>query len=492
MRKFELLLPGDNRVTFTNKWWVELRQLNPAALISLLSGLGFTLLMGFVVLLPFIFSAAPTVEIKFAYYLLIVILGLLGCTIGLILVSGWRALVDPMGLVGMLVFALVSILAFLFAPATVGNTLGSSSAKYMGAIYLMVLIALFYFSVLFSSTKRRLQILITSFLVALGLMFLVRWLVGISGVIVEQTVLFSALQVLITSSTIVWLTGVLLAPRRWKYVCALLAILSTVLTFSSDAQYVLSAWLEFIVLIGLMLYLLLQLRQQHWQVKTLVSNFAHDLKLFTKRQINFGTLVARSQTVLLAMAVIGWTLLTVRWFNIHNLNLLFIQDLVNDYRNAFISWVDIQSLLVGRGAGVALQSNTVATAIVYQGVLGLIAYIVLIGNGLMLAVHSWHKTTDWKIKAIALWSMVASLLFVVTRVHIALVILWWISLAIMAASYLKFDPKSKLAAVKTWQLGRFKISRLLPRVQFVVVIILFVLWIVATRWLITLAQAGKI
>ncbi len=110
----------------------------------------------------------------------------------------------------------------------------------------------------------------------------------------------------------------------------------------------------------------------------------------------------------------------------------------------------------------------------------------------MLAVHSWHKTTDWKIKAIALWSMVASLLFVVTRVHIALVILWWISLAIMAASYLKFDPKSKLAAVKTWQLGRFKISRLLPRVQFVVVIILFVLWIVATRWLITLAQAGKI
>jgi hypothetical protein len=493
MRTFKLLLPGDQSVTFTNKWWVELRKGNLTSLVSLLSVVSFGLLLGFVVLLPFVFTASPDVETKMAYYLLFVVLGLLGTTIGLIFLSGWKVLVDPVGLVGILFFALLSIMAFLFAQATKGNTLGAPTMKYLGAIYLMVLIALFYFTVLFTNTRRRFALLLNAVLISFMLVLVARFFYEIGGVIVERDLLTNVFYSTITTSSFIWVMGVMYGNRFWKYVSAILLAIALWLSFASKPQNLsVGAWSQIAVLIALVLALLIALRSKQWQVGNAISQLRHNIVFLLKRDINLGTFLSRSEVILLAAAVVGWLVLMVVWFANNRLGLQIFPDLITDYRNGFTELTDVTQLLVGRGAGINLKDATLSSVVGFQGLLGLLAYAILIISTIVLAVRTFAKSVNWKVRAIAGWLVITALLMLVTKVYLFAVILWWVGLGIMAVANTDLGSKPDLSVIKNLKLVRIFSALQTRRLQVVIVIVLLVAWLLATRWLFGQAQFGSI
>jgi hypothetical protein len=493
MRTFKLLLPGDQSVTFTNKWWVELRKGNFAALISLLSVVSFSLLMSFVVLLPFIFNSSPDVETKFAYYLLFVVLGLLGTTICLLFITGFKVLVDPVGLVGVLFFALLSIMAFLFAQATKGNTLGAPTLKYLGAIYLMVLIALFYFTVLFTSTARRLGLLINAFLISFVLLLLAKFFYEIGGVIVEHDLLVNVFHGTITSSAILWIMGVVYGNRLWKYVSAVLLIITLWLSFANNPKTLsVGAWAQVAVLIVLVIALLLALKSHRWQIGNTFTQLRHNLVFWVRREINFGALLARSEVVLLIGVIVGWVVLMIVWFGNNRLGLQIFPDLVTDYRNAFTELTNVTQLIVGRGAGIAVKDATISTVIAFQGLLGMLAYAVLLISTISLAIRTWARSESWKVSAIASWLVVTALLMLVTKVYLFAAILWWVGLGIMAVSNMKFDSRPDLSVIKNLKVIRIFSTLQTKRIQIAIVVVLLIAWLLATRWLFGQAQFGSI
>lgn len=445
--------------------------------LAVIQRIGFWLLMFGIGLMPFVYQLAfnPNEELPYAFLVWVILL-LVAMVSGVIL-AGWKFLTDPPGLIQVLVFSLLSVAAYLFAPISGGveavyvgaNTFGAIGVEYLAGLFVMGFVGVFYFIQLFTNTERKLDKLTSAVVVAMALVVLITALDPVSA---------SYMLHLLIPAVFV-LAAHLLFGRGERL--ALLSAPGLVIGLLMLTQQSFGLGEMLLILLSLLVMLVIWLRLNSWQLNSPVN----EVRVMVRKYLNNSDLgmfesakdVAGS---VLIFTTIAWFLVVVAWI-LTNSSMISaeIEQLVAPYQNLNLLVDEWPAWLVGNGATFVSQGSTLATVIAYQGLVGVVAYLVLIGSSILITLQATRKEFA-RPESFGLESMIlvpviifTPLAMLVADVSFGLMFFWWVAFGILAARLtIPRDLTSDL--LSQLKFGRLSIQRRLPWIQLAAIIALVV------------------
>ncbi|MCA9379491.1 hypothetical protein KC640_03615, partial [Candidatus Dojkabacteria bacterium] len=162
-----------------------------------------------------------------------------------------------------------------------------------------------------------------------------------------------------------------------------------------------------------------------------------------------------------------------------------IADLAKDYQAAFAGITDVRTLLFGGGAVSNRVVVGLADIIAYNGLVGLVAYLLLWGSVIRFALERMlagisEKTPQYEALILLPILLGLPLLAIFTAVPALGWWMWWISVAYLAADLLHDKRKVKQELLPTWK-WRQNIKILAPIIQIIGILVIIITASALTR-----------
>lgn len=436
-------------------------------LLNFIPTFGWAIVLAAVVLLPLHFQWLKPAGAELPFLFMGLVFVLIIAILAIIVLSGWRYLVDPPLFINVLVFALLVVGGYLFVPlvdpSSVGqvsgsNTFGITGVKYLGGLFVMGFVMLFYALHMFVTTNARFSTLAQAF--------------ALSVVLAMIVLAFDAslTTTVATVSMVAFPFGLLYSlygSGRWLAALSLVASVFAAAFIALNAANLAFMLIPFLVLITTVFGLL---AINNWVLR------APELNL-RKGLIN----AIQTNALFVLLLVIGlWFATSVVWLlsNSAGLN-QYLQGMGNAFQAVFAQLDQIGLLLIGVGATKTPAVTTLLSIILYQGLVGLLAYLLL-GVSSLVALRraiSYEHSNPREIKySVALGSVViiVPLLALFTIVDMYLVILWWLSFALLCIRPLLNSLPEHLLASRNLNIFKLKLGSKLRWIQLIILLILLV------------------
>jgi hypothetical protein len=471
MRKYKLMLSPDFGFEVSTGWLDNLRKGNLAAIYRVISFLSLVALAVGAALFPLISSTNIPVY-NYVGYLLLLVSFLVAALLASMILVGSRRLVDPPMFMPALIFVFMVLCGLLFAPANPRNTFGPDYAKYLGGLWVMVLLALYYLITVFVNSKRKLALAKSALMV--GLFVTVMLQVSKSGIGSELfTLSILSIPVLILFGIETRKLWVLIVSG----VMALIAIIWGV-RFTAGPE----AWIALIL--GLVMTLLTWVAVKNWRVQFSPKNLGDDIRGLLERKTSVFAFLHNYTFPGLAIDILIFIVIVTVWMFVTRYQLASLfQAIIQDHVFAFRSMVDVKTLLIGSGVNNNFNLTMITGIIRYQGLLGLLAYTILSLSSFYIVLQS--MADDVKQKISSHWSL--PLAFIVFAVPIygsianpttSLILVWWASVGLLAAKLIINRRDSIIYQVRQGlQIRNRKLDRFLPIIQIVLVVLVFAFWV---------------
>lgn len=423
--------------------------------------------------------------------------GLAFVAIWQVVVLGRKRVIDPPGFIGILSFALLSILAWIAGPLLLDvppaslagirefNTFGGSDTKALAGLAVISLVGVYYLGNLFLDKRHKIQKALATLLLVLTLS-LVMYLVGLVDTNLQYFLPLNALLVLLS-----WAFTFVRKGSRGDLAFFTIFVVSSASFLIIDNPYV---WR---VLTGLILtflgWLWVWLLMENFQFDLRFAGWRAAVKKILNRQEPINRLLEFS--LLNTLFVILWlVVLLVLWIVYYQppisseLSILFAfpQEILAAFSN-------FGGALMGTNPNLTvLQPETfLYEVITYQGLLGLLAYLVLAGTVIYITVRQAfrdreqgrgdHSYALWVIPGVLFVPIVGLLMDLGT----ATVLFWWAMFTIVAASeYVSVRGKQKL--IRKLRFRKRDFSRFLALLWVLLAVVLFWIWSVANTNLLSI------
>jgi len=465
------MLSPDLGFEMSTGWLDNLRKGNISLVYRVLSFLALIALVAAIALFPLI-STTNIPVYNYVGYLLLLVSFLIACLLATLILVGSRRLVDPPMFMAALIFVFFVLCGLLFAPANPRNTFGPDYAKYLGGLWVMVLVMLYYLTTVFINSSRKLNMAKVALMA--GLIFTVAVQASKNGF---GSDLF-ALSVL--SIPVFILLGI--ETRKLGILVLSVIFALTALIWGVKFTAGPEAWVALIL--GLVMTLLTWLAIKNWHMKFDIKDFGDDLRSLLQRKRSIFDFMHKytgpalaTYVVIFAVIVFGWMLVT------HYQLASLLQAIIQDHLFALRSWTDIKTLLIGSGVNNSFNLTMITSIIRYQGVLGIAAYALLALSSFYLALQA--MTSDMKQKVSSHGSL--PLAFIIFAVPIygaianpttSLVLVWWIAIGLLAAKLI-LNRKDKIVykVSQGLQIRHWNLDRFVPILQIISIILIFGFWI---------------
>ncbi len=461
------------KVSDSQVYEFKLPSLNRGKLLNFVYTFGLWSLIIMLLVAPLVWQLWGSSEYA-VQFLTVILLQLALFAVGVSLV-GWNFLVDPPGFVQVLIFSLLVVSAYLFVPLPqtvpagyVGaNTFGVSFIEYLGGLYVMAFVGLFYSIQVFVTNKSKFSNLASGFILSFVIIVLTT---------VLDTQIAAELSSVVLVGSLVLLAYLLYGKGKWLILATLPGL---VFGFAVFMQNNLNLWTLLVVLLTLVVMVLVWLRAKNWQMTSPIGQLKSSMKKYVDTKASLVEVVQESSFPLLLLILVAWFALVIGWA-ISNAAAISpaVQDIVKLFTGVFDSADSTTKLLLGNGATTAAKSSTLATVIAYQGLVGLLAYVVLIGSSIYLmfkalALDFAKSNKDGLWVFILMPVLVAvPLISIVQLITFPMALIWWVAFSLIVVRLHYTDRVEALEVVKKFKVWKFSIEQRLPWVQLAVVVLL--------------------
>lgn len=421
----------------------------------------------FLAVLPFsvLFFSNETYETAVFYVFSTLIIVQIGLFISSIFLGGKKMLIDPKGFAVVLVFALLTTTSAISTdPPTVANTFGIDAIRGMAGVLIMMMVALFYLINVNVTDFRFLKKSILSFVAG---SILLSYYFLLSGKINFSNSIF-----LMTALVIVF--GTSFYSKRFRYIPVLVSVflllflyLNDIFSIKQQGFAISPILLVFATVISSStLFFTLLIKNRNFFNKKLWS-IAETSNLTMERAfLKFTDLIVLLIPAILLLLFIYLEVEKVQFED-------FISNAVDDFEGAWNaisldtvdSTVRIRNIVFGIGGDYSFAGRSLlASILTVQGIVGLFAYLLLwvysIFLSLKVTLLSFRKTNYYKlILPFSFIIIFVPVLSIFTYSGIILIILFWLSLGILTASYSILKRSNRLFySEKYWQVENLKFS----------------------------------
>ncbi len=482
------------------RWWQVFYKLSNALALFLLALLLFTNLWN-----TFYLNTDQVASTNlYAWATILSALGLI--FLWQLTVVGHKRLVDPPGFIGILSFALLSILVWIIAPevgapgaSRTFNTFGVAFTKEIAGLGIICLVGVYYFINLFIDQKHKASKALATIYLLLAASAIIMLIFG-SYFNPQALLIINAIFSLLS-----WSLAFYYHPKQQRFgklTYIMLFLVSSAFFLVVDSPIV---W-------KILVSMLLACFAWFW-VSLLVQNFQFSLG-FKKWQQLVRRVLNRQEPVddlfqfptLNLLFLIGWlALLLLGWSIVYRpeiakeLNELFsyVGDLQRNFNSA-------QTFFLGLGNAASIfPPSFFYKVITYQGVLGMIAYLGLAFTVIFVTIRQIFRDHKRKLNFSLAEVFAPAIIFVpviglFVNLSTTVVIVWWILFSVVTASgYLTKRDQLQVVSlsiprVGNRKLGPISLNDLLPYLRVVVAIVLFYLWMVINNNLLQLLSDGII
>jgi hypothetical protein len=437
--------------------------------------------------IPFISLVAVRFESEYLHYLLATVFTATAVAVSWIILTKWQHLIDPPMFLSVLLFALLTISAYLLSESDAGllvqsdqtrqaNTFGASGAKVLSGLMIMASMGLFYLTAMFSRTNKQLKLLNR-------IVFFTLLLSPVLLLLFQREAI--ELDVLVTLSVPVLILFTIWSSNIWWMIAGLFAAVFGLYPLFKAT----SSWqLILVVVLSWVAWLWVWLFAQDWKIDVGFQKLAGNIRQLKLRKISVGRVLQESQTMLAILVALALLIGLVIWIIISQVNLgTQLAVTIDDIRSAWAQLTSTRAMIFGTGAQLGYSYNTnLAYVIHYQGMLGILGYLILgISAWWFAGKQMWSAVQDG-VKNI--WPVVTfpfifalPLVAVLSRISVVETIMWWLILGLTAAYALSPKRSFKATQIKSWGWRKLKFSRFVPLLQLIIIILLIVTWVVLTR-----------
>jgi len=435
-------------------------------LSKVLLSFGVLSLFVFIILLPSLslFFAGNFENTTFGALILFVvsIVAFLGA---FFVLQGKKVIVDPQYFLVVLFFALLTTAAsVLRSPAHITNTFGNSNARSLSGITIMCLVGFFYFFSFVVKDSKMLKRFTSAFNYSLVIfLVLVLFHTNISDVNFVNSnlpiVLFAYFYLIIS----------LFLSKSNKILKAILIAVSAIFVFLSPQTIPDSLISTQSITIGILAIIILSviyagirkdyLSEKVKELKSIKTGFKE--KKYSLSEVSYFLLILVS-----IIAVIVGVLVHFRFNFTANIILAPLDTFVVTLRNLFTGNLNLSKILIGGSAYDAVtkssnlntSSSILTNVLITQGLVGLIAYLVLFGTGILVLIKSIRKSLQQKSHRVLVALSGFSLLFVtlysvITYPGELFTIVWWFSFVSLTV-FLAIKSLTKVFILEDWRVSR--------------------------------------
>ncbi len=484
MRTYRLMLSPNYGVEISPEWIAKLRKGDLTPIYRAISSLTLGVLLAAAALFPLLTNWASA-EFGYTTYLIVIVTFLVASLIAMLILVGTRRLSDPPLFMPALIFVFLVLAGLLFAPANSRNTFGAAGIKYLGGLWVMCLLGFYYLITVFVNTGRKLRW--AKFALMVGLVVAaVMQLFASTG----NSVLFPMVVIAVP------VLGVFAVETRRSWISIISGIAAVValiagLKFAAGPQPFIAVFIA-----GVMTLLCL-LAAENWQLKFDVAQLRSDFMTMIKRRRGLRTFVKNNLFVLLVGGGLVWLVITIAWMVLNHFAFGdLVQATLQSYVTAFQTLTSVKAIIIGNGVGTTVAGNLIANVIMNQGLVGIIAYVIMAVAGFYLAL----QRVAAEVAAKSLWSLpfifivfAAPILGLLANPGIVVIILWWAVLGLLAAKQIWDHHNLVLLEIRNQLTIRsFILDRFMPIIQVVLVLVVFGFWIYLMTIVAAMAVQGLI
>lgn len=470
-----------------NLWQFLFRVSNGLAL-SLLALLFFTTLWN-----TFYLDSDVTASANmYAWTTIIVALGFI--LLWQILMTGIKRLADPPGFIGVLGFALISIIVWIIAPesgitetARTFNTFGVAYTKEIAGLGVIAFVGIYYFLNQFIDSSRKLKWALGWFYMLLAAAALMLLAIGSN---------FNELPLLIANAVFVlvsWSLAFYYRPQgkffgKFSYL-ALFIISSAFFLIVDNA----TVWRILVMMIvACILWFVIRLLIQNFELSLGFNEWRGEVRRILNRQEPVEKLF-KFPMLNLIFLILWLLLLLVMW------SLAYQPDFSTDLNSLFSyvgtllsSYDSFQTTVLGLGSSASSFPFTFFYKILaYQGLLGAIAYIGLAFTMVFVSIRQIFRDRELKVNISLAEILTPAIIFILLlglmlNLNTTVVLLIWIMFSLVTASgYMHVRAKVSLIEIK-------KRKRVFAVARVLAIIVLFILWAMINNNLLGLFNDGII
>lgn len=428
-----------------------------------------------------------TFESKWLGYLLIAELILLGLWLTASLLVGKQLLIDPPLFVSVLIFALLTTVSYLLSPGDplkptdARNTFGVPDVKFLSALAIIAFIGSYYLTTAWLYTADRVRLV---------------WKTAIFGIIAF---------VLLGTSWINWAPTKLLSNQIWQYnqlVLLSIPLLANISLFRRNRTQLTAISLLTLLVAGVVGYqvadifwtkltvALVLIAQIVWVWRTtavsigeLLSNFRLNLQKLVSRKLEFADFVYKNNTLLLILFALIWLIALVVWTLVNKFDIATeLSNLVRGYTIIFTQATGVQAVIVGSGISSTIAGSSLMNILRAQGLVGLVAYIVLGISSLMFVLKRARQELTSKKTGQALslstiaFLVAVPLLSLLQNLTLYAVWWWWFLLSLQTADVAWLKVKAK--ELRLWSVSHIHSPNLKRVVIVGQILSVIVVWVV--------------
>lgn len=410
--------------------------------------------------------------------------------LGLMLLCGWAFIVDPPLFVPILVFALLVTASYLLSPTlsnqggNPANTFGISGAKMISVAGLSASIFAYYFINVFVNTAARLRAFFLGLIWGVVLLAIMATIGAEANIVtLSSQAELDASKYLLMMVPSIFFFLLLGKNNNWGFWAAVVGI---VLNFYVALNAPLAMWVWIIgAVIGIAVLVVLA-TMTGFSISESFKTLRKSTVQALSGQASVASVFLNSPVLSLAALFIIYLIVMVVAFV--GAKLQFATEaskLASDYQLAFAGITDVRTLLFGGGAVSNRVTAGLADIIAYNGLLGLVAYLLLWGSVIRLALQRMligltEKSPRYEVVVLLPILLGLPLLGIFTAVPALGWWVWWLAVGYLTADLLITKRKPRSDLLPTWK-WRQNLTLIAPIVQIIGIVVIIVAASALTR-----------